>query len=68
MLGIDYIRARVRVGRPLGVFHCYLDGNSRGEKWLHSGYILEGDLLGFPDVGCDREKRRDGSNVWGLSN
>lgn len=31
-------------------------GWGSGEKWLHSEYILEGDVIGFPDVGYDREK------------
>lgn len=50
----------------LGVYCCYPDGNCRGldrcrsGEVMRSGYILdlflEGDLIGFPDVGYDGEK------------
>lgn len=55
----------VEGGDPLGVYCYYPDRNNIGLDWcrsrvmVRSGYILdiflEGDLLGFPDVGYDRE-------------
>lgn len=68
MLRIDCRGQGWKVGRSLGVYCCYPDGNCRVLDWyksgvvMRSGYILytflEGDRIGFQDVGYDKEKWR----------